>query len=288
VIVCCSPLASASRANAATSQPRILKNVPFADGVRDARRSLDLYLPATNKPPLLIFVHGGFWLLSDDDYRIGVSLAENLVREGVAVALVRYRLAPTHRHPSQAQDVAAAVAHLVKSAERYGYDTKRIFLSGHSAGGHLAALVALDKSYLSEHKVTGEIAGVISFSGLYDLLPSWKISENQRSAVEKTFGNSPGVLKQASPVAHVRRAAPPFLILTAVADFPGFATDGRRFADRLRAAGAKGTDQQMFKGADHFSLIKLDGENNPVRRAVLGFMGVKPVSFFGDPRAKTQ
>jgi len=66
---------------------------------------------------LLIFVHGGFWLLPDDDYRIGPSLAENLVRDGVAVALVRYRLAPANRHPAQAEDVAAAVGYLIKHAD---------------------------------------------------------------------------------------------------------------------------------------------------------------------------
>ncbi len=61
---------------------------------RERRQSLDLYLPAPSakKPPLLIFVHGGFWLLSDDQYRIGAKIADALVKEGVAVALLRYRL----------------------------------------------------------------------------------------------------------------------------------------------------------------------------------------------------
>jgi arylformamidase len=253
-----------------------MKNIPYGAVTGDARRSFDLYLPAKSsaKPPLLIFVHGGFWLLPDDDYRIGASLAENLIGDGVAVALVRYRLAPAHRHPTQAQDVAAAVAHLIRNADKYGFDSQRIFLSGHSAGGHLASLVALDRSYLAEQKLAANIAGVISFSGLYDLQPAWKISDNQKSAVGKTFGQDPVVLKRASPLAHVRRDAPAFLILSASADFPGFAIDARRFADRLRAAGSI-VDQHMFKGADHFSLVKLDGENNPMRRTMLGFMGVK-------------
>jgi hypothetical protein len=66
-------------------------------------------------------VHGGFWLLSDDEYRIGPSIAENLVRDGVAVALLRYRLAPADLHPTQAEDVTADVAHLIKNAEKYGF-----------------------------------------------------------------------------------------------------------------------------------------------------------------------
>ncbi len=59
----------------------------------------------------------------------------NSCRDGVAVALVRYRLAPAHRHPAQAEDVAAAVGHLINHADKYGFDTKRVYLAGHSAGG---------------------------------------------------------------------------------------------------------------------------------------------------------
>jgi arylformamidase len=279
LVACCLTQAFAATRSLAASvpAPTLMRNIHYGAVTGDARRNFDLYVPAKSsaKTPLLIFVHGGFWLLPDDDYRIGASLAENLVEDGVAVALVRYRLAPAHRHPTQAQDVAAAVAHLIRNADKYGFDSQRIFLSGHSAGGHLAALVALDRSYLAEQKGAASVAGVISFSGLYDLQPAWNISDNQKSAVAKTFGQDSAVLKRASPVAHVRRDAPRFLILSASSDFPGFAIDALRFADRLRAAGARDVDQHMFKGADHFSLVKLDGENNPVRRTMLGFMGVK-------------
>ena len=267
-----------AKAAATRPSPTVIKNLPYSEDAGDARRSFDLYLPAKSnaKAPLLIFVHGGFWLLPDDEYRIGASLAENLVKDGVAVALARYRLAPAHRHPVQAQDVASAIARLVRDADKYGIDPKRIFLSGHSAGGHLASLVALDKSYLAEAKLHDDIiAGVISFSGLYDLMPAWNVSTNQKVATEKTFGNDPSILKRASPVQHARRDAQRFLILNAFVDFPGFALDARRFADALRAAGAKETHQHMFKGVDHFGIVKLDDENNAIRRTILGFMGVK-------------
>jgi acetyl esterase/lipase len=281
-IVCCftQSLAATHSLTAAVPEPTVIKNVPYAGVSADARRSFDLYVPEKSnaKPPLLIFVHGGFWLLPDDEYRIGPALAENLVKDGVAVALVRYRLAPSHRHPVQAQDVASAVARLAKDADKYGFDAERIFLSGHSAGGHLASLIALDKSYLAKQKTPADtVAGVISFSGLYDLVPTWPVSNNQRLAIEKTFGSDPAVLKDASPVHYARRDAPRFLIMTASADFPGFALDARRFADALRSAGTKGIHEQIFKGADHFSIVKLDDRKNAVRRTVLGFMGVKGI-----------
>jgi acetyl esterase/lipase len=266
---------------ASVPAPTVIKNIPYSGAPADARRSFDLYLPAKSKvkPPLLIFVHGGFWLLPDDDYRIGPSLAENLLQDGIAVALVRYRLAPAHRHPAQAQDVAAAIARLVQDAGKYGFDSGRIFLSGHSAGGHLASLVALDRSYLARQKLPADgLAGVISFSGLYDLAPSWDVSDSQKRATQQAFGNDSAVLKQASPIQHVRAGSPPFFVLNAFQDFMGFALDARRFADALRRAGNGNVRQVMFKGVDHMSITKLNDDNNPVRRLILGFMGVKALS----------
>jgi acetyl esterase/lipase len=264
------------------SGTRIIKDIPYP-GARpgERRRSLDLYLPkiSTRKAPLLIFVHGGFWLLTDDEYRIGAQLAQSLVQEGVAVALLRYRIAPGDAHPAQAQDVAAGVGWLVKEAGRYGYDSGRIYLSGHSAGAHLAALVVLDGRYLAERLVNGRaLAGVILFSGIYNLAPQWPVSDSQRSATEKAFGTDTRTLNNASPVSRVRGGMPPFLILNAAQDFPGFALDARKFADALRGAGNADIQQYQVRGVDHFTLVRLEPENNSIRRAVLAFMGVKPLS----------
>src|SRR5581483_8347506 len=136
----------------------------------------------------------------------------------------------------------------------YGFDPRRVYLAGHSAGGHLASLVALDRSYLKRQGLAaGALAGVISISGLYDLAPSWPVSDNQTQAVQKTFGGDPKILRQASPITFVRAAA-------------------------LRRAGAQSVEQWMLKGADHFSIVRLDDENHPVRRALLAFMGVKALA----------
>jgi acetyl esterase/lipase len=264
-------------ARAATpSGPTVIKDIAYPGTSNgDRRRSLDLYLPAPSsiKPPLMIFVHGGFWLLSDDEYRIGPYVAEALTRDGVAVAVVRYRLAPAAPHPAQAEDVAAAVALLMREAQRYGYDNQRIFLAGHSAGGHLASLVALDPSFLGKHNLHPKaLAGVVSFSGLYDLAPKWNVSENQKSATQKAFGADGAVLRRASPVHHARADAPPFLLLGAQNDFPGFPIDARNFYEAMRRAGHRRIERWLAPERDHFTLMRLDEADNEARMLLLEFL----------------
>jgi acetyl esterase/lipase len=274
------PLHAAASAPSERRGPAIIRNIPYPGAAKgDRRRSLDLYLPVDSerKTPLLIFVHGGFWLLPDDDYRIGQAVADALVRDGVAVALLRYRLAPDSQHPTQAEDVAAGVALLVREAKRYGYDSSRIFLSGHSAGGHLAALVALDARYLGKHQISPKsLAGVVPFSGLYDLSPRWGISDDQKIATAKTFGKDPAALKHASPVSYVRADAPPFLILTSQSDFPGFLPDAKIFSDALRKAGNRGVERWIVPDRDHFSMMRLGDPDNEARLMLLEFLKVAP------------
>ena len=252
---------------------KISKGEPFSN-----RESLDLYQPPSvrHKPPLLIFVHGGFWVLPDDELKIGPSLAHELVTEGVAIALVRYRLGPTHKHPVQAQDVAAAVAYLFREADRYGYDAKRVYLAGHSAGGHLVSLIALDESYLSHHGMApNSIAGVIGISGLYDLTGRDDLSPQQRHVIEEVFGPDVSSIHSASPTKHVKPGAPPFLLISATGDIPGFNIDARRFGQVLNNRGGQGTSPMVISDRDHFSVVKLDGGESSVRELVLNFLKLK-------------
>jgi acetyl esterase/lipase len=274
------PLGAAS-APAVKPGPTILTDIPYPGAAKDdRRRSLDLYLPAKRgeKLPLLIFVHGGFWLLSDDNYRIGPALAEALVKDGIAVALLRYRLAPGASYAAQAEDIAAGISLLVRSAERYGYESGRIFLSGHSAGAHLAALVALDGKYLAKQGLASKaLAGMVLLSGLYDLAPNWSLSENQKVATEKAIGRDPAVLKQASPTRHARADAPPFLILSAENDFTGLSVDAKKFADALSKAGHQHVERWIVPERDHFTLTQLGDRNNEARLLFLEFLKVAPL-----------
>jgi len=247
------------------------------NGAAARQQSLDLILPprtGAGKPPLIAFVHGGFWRESDDGYGIGSAVAQALVPRGVAVALIRYPLAPAHKFPVQPEDVARAFAYLHRAAGQYGFDAKRMFLMGHSAGAHLASLVALDGRYLRDAGAPeNAVAGVIAVSGIYDLGASGPIARRARELVTPVFGGDARTHAAASPVTHARRD-PPFLVLSAEKDFGGFQVDARRFAARLRAAGNRDVQEIVLQELDHFTiLVSMRATPSVARDLVLAFAG---------------
>src|SRR5437870_10766742 len=127
-------------------------NVPYFDGEgADAKRhKLDLYLPqGFENFPVVMFVHGGGWRHGDKDFLgLYVKLGKALARHGIGVAVPNYRLSPAVKHPEHVKDVARAFAWLYHNIAKHHGDPDRLFVSGHSAGGHLAALFATNDKYL--------------------------------------------------------------------------------------------------------------------------------------------
>jgi acetyl esterase/lipase len=187
------------------------------------KHKLDLYLPRDKKHfPVLVFVHGGAWRSGDRSQALG----ERFARDGIGVAIPSYRLMPQNPHPAQIEDIAAAFAWVAQNISQYGGDRSRIYLSGHSAGAHLAALLALDEKYLKKFELTpAAIRGVIAMSGIYDVdhLDTFLVSGGDKSDKQ-----------DASPMAHVTSSAPDFLITYCQWDYLGFPRQARDFTQALR------------------------------------------------------
>jgi acetyl esterase/lipase len=127
-----------------------------------------------------------------------------------------------------------------------------LFVAGHSAGGHLAALLALDQSYLARHNLTSRnIAGAIPMSGVYTL----EVPVVSRRMIERAFGADPAAAAAASPSSHARASAPPFLLLAAARDTPALRRDGQQMAGALRAKGNHDVTFEVIPGRNHFTLI---------------------------------
>ena len=193
-------------------QMRVIKDIQYFQGAgADPRlNALDLYLPeGKTNFPLLFYVHGGRWRGSDKNVDNRVTV---LGRLGWGIASTNYRLSPAIKHPTHVQDVARAFAWIYENASRYGIDRERIVINGHSAGGHLVSLLALDTQYLRAEGVPpSAIKGVIPTSGIYDL-EAWPEPGKVPTGLEQGFGTDPAILAQASPLNYLNPSAPPFLI----------------------------------------------------------------------------
>jgi acetyl esterase/lipase len=135
----------------------------------EARQRLDVYRPkAVRAPaPVVVFLYGGRWNTGTrGDYRL---LGDALTRRGWVAVVPDYRLAPAARFPAWVEDGARAVRWARDNAARIGGDSARIFVVGHSAGGHSAALLALDEHFLRDAGVpAGAVRGFVSLAGPVD------------------------------------------------------------------------------------------------------------------------
>ncbi len=174
---------------------------------------LDLYQPVGAKNvPMVIFISGGNWMEGDRSWyaQIGKEFAGN----GMLCAVIGYRFSPKVKYPAHLEDCAEALSWLLKNGAAYGGDPTRVILAGHAAGGHLAALLALDKKRQVARQVPpGVVCGVVSLSGIYNLMP-YLLASAGRDLIGKVFSLDENVLREASPFHRIEPGAPPFLLLT--------------------------------------------------------------------------
>lgn len=268
----------------AACQPALFTGVNLVapkatDQVADGRKfapgnglALDLYLPEAGTaapPPLVVFFYGGSWQQGERHWYAFVGQA--LARHGLAVAIPDYRKAP---FPAFMDDAAAAVAWLKAQGPSLGYDPDRIVLMGHSAGAHIAALLATDPQYLARHDLSpSDLRGVIGLAGPYDFLPI------RSRPLREVFGDDPARHRESQPIAHVDGSEPPFLLLHGRDDRlvePGNST---RMAERLRAHGVA-VELHLLANVGHAELALLlarpNGRGEGILLQVAEFVGNGP------------
>ena len=256
-------------------QPRELKNLSYYEGLdaHPRKHMLDLFLPAGSEGhPVLVFVHGGSWKRGDKDAYGGAysAMGRSLAAEGVAVAVINYRLTPEVRHPEHVRDVARAVSWVHGNASRYGWNPRKIVLVGHSAGAHLSSLATLDATYLEEHGLTPDlIGGVVAVSGVYDLT---RTGVTGQLLYQDVFGTGNEELRAASPALRVGSKPAPFLLLYAAQDYPTADYQTRRLQGALAKSG--GTVRSLeIADRNHVNIIAgLGRKGDPVREEILRFL----------------
>ncbi len=283
-------MAVAQSAPPAISTPQLRSDLAYGAASplgSDPQRRLDLYLPARAPlavksaavptgaaPPLFIYIHGGAWVSGDK--RQYSELGETLARHGVMTAVINYRLSGEGgvRHPAHAQDAAAAVAWLRRGATELGFDKSRIFVAGHSAGAHIAALLAYEPSLLA---AVGErpdaIRGYIGLEGIYDLpelvrrFPSYRVD-----FLQVAFGSDETAWRAASPQQLPMTHRRPWLLVHSQHDELVDVEQSRRFKAALDSKSVPAQWLLLSRGS-HFGVIReLSQSGSPLLTRVLDFL----------------
>ncbi|MBI3851727.1 MAG: alpha/beta hydrolase fold domain-containing protein [Verrucomicrobia bacterium] len=262
------PSAQAIRlpSTAISSNVEVKKDIVYIEGKPEdeGKHKLDLYLPKDKKsPPVFFFIHGGAWRFGDRAQYPAVG--NRFAKEGLLTVVPSYRLAPKNPHPAQIEDVAAAFAWVVKHISEYGGDMNRIYVGGHSAGGHLSALLTLDEKYLKPYNLSQKnIRGTICLSGVFNL----GTGDSQASV----FGTDGQARKDASPLNHIKDSEPPFLVTYCQWDYLTLPAQARQFHAALRKAGLK-SELIFVAHESHISeMLSITHDDDPLALAILKFV----------------
>lgn len=236
----------------------VTRDIRFADGRRGL---LDVYAPKTAQDaPLVVFFYGGSWEDGEKaDYKFA---AMALAKRGLVVVMPDYRLYPEVRFPDFLTDGARAVRWARRNASEFGADPRLLFLVGHSAGGYIAAMLALDRQLLDTEN-RDAIAGVVGLAGPYDFLPL--TSPN----LKRIFAPAGGDLSTSQPINYARGDAAPMLLLSGLSDKTVSPGNSRRLAARIRSLGGE-AETRFYKGVNHTTVL---GAFSPLLRAVAPSLG---------------
>ena len=243
----CSPLAVLNAV--APRDPgvrRVARDIPYGD---DARQRFDVFAPTgiaqgTRLPVLVLFYGGGWDSGSRDVYGWA---AQALAAQGFVVALPDYRLVPEVHFPTFIEDAAAATAKVAEIAATYDGDPARLGVLGHSAGAHLAMMIALDAHYMADVGQPGLIKAAAGLAGPYDFLPF-----DVPSSVN-AFGQWPDP-RQTQPLTYARSDAPPLWLGHGTADVVVHDEDTILLDAKMRELGGR-SEAKLYPGLNHADLI---------------------------------
>jgi acetyl esterase/lipase len=237
----------------------------------DPKHRLDVYVPNKTSeaaPALVVFWHGGRWRFGDkSDYRfVGAALAEL----GLVAVLPNYRHYPEVKMPGFMDDAARAARWAAEHAFEHGADPRRLYLMGHSAGAHMAALLTLDQRYFASiAQRPPHVVGMIGLSGAYDFLPL------READVQDMFG-PPQNYPDSQPINFVRSDAPPMLLIHGLDDETVLPRNSRNLAAALDARGVPVTLKLYSKvaHADTVAALSLPARGRaPTLADIRAFVG---------------
>jgi acetyl esterase/lipase len=250
------------------------KNIVYS---KEHDLKLDVYSPRNvDKPkPVLVFIHGGNWVRGKKS--IYKFFGKGFAKKGVVTVIINYRLSPNATYDSLAVTSALAVKWVREHITPYKGDTNNIFVSGHSAGAHLAALIATDNSYFDKLKIQNPVRGTILIDAfgldMYSYLSTNKSDYSKRYYA--LFSEDQSTWKKASPIFHFHNGMPPFLLFVGTKTVPVIMEGTIDFLKALQPY-QPGAPLVIVKGKRHVGMIfQFLNKRNKAYNDIMSFINVE-------------
>lgn len=246
VLAACSPLAVLNTLGPRDGGVRrVARDLEYGP---NPRQRFDVFAPtraATTPMPTLVFFYGGGW--DTGSRNVYGWAAQALAAKGFVVAVPDYRLVPEVHFPVFIEDAATATARVAEVVGQYGGNPDRLGVIGHSAGAHLALMIALDRRYMAAVGQPDLIKAAAGLAGPYDFLPF------DVAASKNAFGRAPDpTLTQ--PITFARADAPPLWLGHGTADVTVHDEDTILLNDRMKAVGGR-CEMKLYPDLSHEDLI---------------------------------
>jgi arylformamidase len=254
----------------AASRCDVTFDIPYGE---DYWQRVDVYRPkkASADLPVLVFAHGGAWT---NGYKEWMGLMAPAITDFPALFVsVSHRLAPEHRYPEPFDDCLAALSWVHRNIREHGGDPERLYVGGHSSGGHLYALVTLRRDARRSAGLAGDvIRGCFPVSARFNMVfdnPEPGTTEHRHQTMLFAPGEN---ARLASPLHQIEGSRVPFLVAWGARDLPAIIENGDRMFEALRTQGTP-VQRLVVEGHDHFDMaLELGNPANPWVQAVRRWM----------------
>jgi len=253
----------------------IKRDISYKGQSQNIRNFLDVYYPKNTETPkdVLVFIHGGSWNSGKKDTYWW--LGKNMASKNVISVIINYSLSPKSQYEEMAFDCSDAIKWVKDSIATYGGSPDRIFVMGHSAGGHLAALINNDPRFFKKAGILNPIRAVILNDGfgldMFEYLNAAKKNKQTESFLN-TFSKDENLWKSGSPMFYLENVQNPYLIFVGERTYPAIKLQSDRlYKDLIKAN--KPIEINIVKRKKHVGMItQMIFRNNHMYSMILNFM----------------